>query len=546
MCILRGTLFMRKTRDKSRSVAGLTMMEMVISMAILAVVFAAILPQFANIRNSWDLQEAKAEMIQNGRVLNEHIKRNLSRAVVITAVSDPSDNRGEITFEAPDGLLYRYKLSNGYVAFGQVGNLADLAGPVSTLRFSCYRLDDIATTTTDVDWIRLVQTDVTFLNSASLGQNQSYTTKVYLAANGGSQNNDFVIQSSKYEFDLGTGIDPAVARIDARHHICAYTGEGGDGWSVVLRVDPSAETIAAGTPFEFDTSNGRRPDLAKIDDGHYLCAYSGYKTDGWAVVLTVDLVGYNITAETPFEFDPVDCFQPELARIDAQNFLCVYRDNNSNGLAVILTVDPATWFVTVGTLLNFSTSCGEPALAQVDATNFLCTYHGGSAGRAAVLTVDTGLGTVTCGPILTHSLNGSKASDVVRMDGNNFLCAYTIGANTGFSRVLSVAPVTRQITAKGTAFEFGPGQGKAPAIIRMNSSEALCAWDGVGDEGTIAILEVETLTGQISKRVPYVFDRRGMNSVLGIVTSDIYLGVYQGLDSDGWAVLFNINGGIRP
>ena len=63
---------------------GLTLLEMIIALAIIAVVFAAILPQFSNIRNSWDSKRVNAEIIQNGRVLTEYLNRYLAKAVQIT------------------------------------------------------------------------------------------------------------------------------------------------------------------------------------------------------------------------------------------------------------------------------------------------------------------------------------------------------------------------------------------------------------------------------------------------------------------------------
>ncbi len=48
---------------------GLTLLEMVIAIAIMAVVFSALLPQFRNISNSWASKQGNAEVLQNGRVL---------------------------------------------------------------------------------------------------------------------------------------------------------------------------------------------------------------------------------------------------------------------------------------------------------------------------------------------------------------------------------------------------------------------------------------------------------------------------------------------
>ena len=170
--------------DKSRTARALTMLEMVIAMAIMAVVFSAILPQFRNINNSWTLKKASAEMLQNGRVFTDHIRFSLARAVKITAVSAPADSTGFIEFTAGDGNTYRYDISaSGYVQYGQVGDPADLAGPVSRLQFSCYSLDDLDTPITDVKLVRFVKVTTTMVNTGSMGHDKTFTAQAHLQTN---------------------------------------------------------------------------------------------------------------------------------------------------------------------------------------------------------------------------------------------------------------------------------------------------------------------------------------------------------------------------
>ena len=58
-----------------------------------------------------------------------------------------------------------------------------------------------------------------------------------------------------------------------------------DGWSVVLNVDAGSWAVSKETPFEFDIEDGATPALAKIDDCHFLCAYTGSLDNGYAGVL---------------------------------------------------------------------------------------------------------------------------------------------------------------------------------------------------------------------------------------------------------------------
>jgi len=129
--------------------------ELTVATAIMATIFAATMPVFVGIRNSTDTCWANLEMLQNARVLNEHLGRYLAQATRIVAVSASTDSAGYIECEEEDGVVYRCAVgARGYIEFGPVGGrhepgefghdkgrLEILAGPVEYLRFACY--DDL-------------------------------------------------------------------------------------------------------------------------------------------------------------------------------------------------------------------------------------------------------------------------------------------------------------------------------------------------------------------------------------------------------------------
>src|SRR4030043_391308 len=98
---------MSRANVKSCSRSAVTLMELVIAMAMIGIIFAAILPQFTLIRNSWDVKQGTAEALQNGRVLMDHINRNLSKAVRITDISASASTDGYVEFEDNDGNTMR-------------------------------------------------------------------------------------------------------------------------------------------------------------------------------------------------------------------------------------------------------------------------------------------------------------------------------------------------------------------------------------------------------------------------------------------------------
>jgi len=173
---------MQYDSDNSRCTKGVTLVELVVAVSMMTIILTAVLPLFASIRSSWDTKRANTEILQNTRVLIDHLQRNLGPAVQIAGVSPFSQNKGYIEFTAHDGIDYRYSVvSDGYVRFGpSSGKLADLAGPVSQFRFACFDGNDFATPTDDPASIRFVTTEMAFPNSASLGREKLFTTSVYL------------------------------------------------------------------------------------------------------------------------------------------------------------------------------------------------------------------------------------------------------------------------------------------------------------------------------------------------------------------------------
>jgi len=197
----------------------MTLVEMTVAMAIMAIIFAALLPQLRLIQNSWDSKVGASETLQNGRVLIDHLNRNLSKASRITAVSDSSEMNGYIEFIDNDANNLRFDINgtSNYVEFGPVGSLYDLAGPVSQLQFTCYDAFDLTTPITDVNSIRNVKVVPTLTNPASLGQDMTFTAQAYIRTNalpapwGGISK----LAEPWLEFDPIDGQEPALCRIDA-------------------------------------------------------------------------------------------------------------------------------------------------------------------------------------------------------------------------------------------------------------------------------------------------------------------------------------------
>jgi type II secretory pathway pseudopilin PulG len=535
----------------------MTLLETIIAMAIMVIIFAAILPQFNNISKSWAAKQANAEVLQNARVLTDHLRRNLSTAVRITSVSDSTETDGYIEFEDNDGVTFRYELPptpSSYVKFGPVGSLSDLAGPVSQLQFICYDDNDLDTpinpglpVITDVDLIRAVRIQTTVTDSSMQGRDQSLNNFIYLQANNCIAEQSIVVEGSKFEFDYGAGDKPKLAMIDETHFLCAYAGVGLDGWVSVFTIDLDAETVTLEDSFEFDTQQGNSPALAKIDNEHFICAYNGQGSDGWAVVFTVDNSTWMISKETPFKFDNQNGQAPELIKIDNSHYLCTYRGFQGKPKAVILIVDLATWQISQGTPLQLDTlNIENTSLAQIDTSHYLCVYSVlGDCGKAVVLTTDTVTDTITAGSAFEFISASCRFSSLAQIDADDFLCVYCDQDYDGNARILRVDTGTWQITAPAPVV-YNPSRSFWPSLAEIDQTQVLCAWDGFQNEGVAAILNVDAATGSVIPGPDYSFDTIGQTPDLHRIDDTHYLGVYKGQGGDGWGVIIDIRPLPKP
>jgi len=189
---------MKCIRDKAAAPRGTTLVELTVATAIMATVFAAIMPLFAGIRNSADARWASLEIVQNARVLNEHLCRSLAEARRIVAVGASTAAAGYLEFEAEDGAVYRCAVgSRGYIEFGPVGKLHELAGPVEYLRFACYSDTDFDRPLQAPDDVRFVSWEARFKSRGRLTHDKTVTGACCLRVNALRENSGASVGNSQ-------------------------------------------------------------------------------------------------------------------------------------------------------------------------------------------------------------------------------------------------------------------------------------------------------------------------------------------------------------
>lgn len=557
---------MRGQNNKTRFRAAITILEMVIAMAIITIIITVILPQLRVIQNSWDSQAGAVETLQNGRVLIDHLNRNLSKAVRITAVSDPSASNGYIEFQDNDVNNLRYDIgANNYVKFGPVGSLSDLGGPVSKLQFTCYGAVDLSTPITDVNAIRSVKVETKLINPARLDQDMTFYTQAYIRTNAlpAAGGNISKMSEPWLEFDPIMGMQPALVHISGTKYLCAYRGDRDDGWACILTVNPADWSVNAAGFLEYDTKCGITPALAKIDDANFLCAYQGDGGDAWACILYEWPAGSGTLVKGPgLEFDPSSGYIPALCHINTQgdtsHYLCTYADAeipaSVHALVLNVTIIPDVLMeLTSGPSITFASALAtQTALAKIDEIHYLCAYagkNGSNHGAAVVLTINTGDWTITTETHYDFDGEVAEVPALAKIDQTHYLCAYQYPypSYEGHAVVLTVNPADWSIGKEPISGIVVDSVAKDCELCQIDDTNFLCAYRDTNYNGVAVVLTVNTSDWTVRKSTSLTFNPTPHpGPALCQIDACHYLCAYCSTDIDGYAGVLEISGGIMP
>ncbi len=264
------------------------------------------------------------------------------------------------------------------------------------------------------------------------------------------------------------------------------------GTAAILEINKPMKKVTAVSSVVFDSNFGMFPSLSKIDDRHYLCAYSGLSRKGQAVVLTVDTATWAINKESVFVFDTVRGDTPALSRIDDENHLCVYEGNFKKGVAVVLTVDTGTWNISKQIPATFEvTRCTSPAVSRIDSQHYILAYAGPSyRGQGVVLNVASFPWSISILSRFEFDSDVGLFPDLEKIEDDRYLCVYEGANSDAWTNVFTVDPGTWKVTP-GIAVEYDPVGGESPAAVQIDESHFLCVYQGSNNDGWAAILNTD-------------------------------------------------------
>lgn len=235
----------------------------------------------------------------------------------------------------------------------------------------------------------------------------------------------------------------SVTMIDATHAMAFWAGDGSDGFVQVLTVNTGTWAVTAeGSPVEHDATNGTYNSCYKYSATHVLNVWAGSGSDGYAQIFTVD-GSYNVSeVGTPLEYDTTNGTYASLAQVTANTFLCSYLGTTTAKKAVVLTVNVDTYAVTAGSALTWyaNTSTYNALVALNESGKYLAIFDDVDGdGRAQVLSV-SGTTVTLDGDNFEFETTDLDYPSVNVYDDSHVIVFWAGASVDGYTQVLEVLP----------------------------------------------------------------------------------------------------------
>ena len=161
---------------------GFTLPEMLFVVLLIAILMVAVYPYLRATHTGYKTADRRQEVIQNARVGMDKMVKMLREATGFTSVTDATDPDGSIIFLDKDGNSIEFKKYNDGTS-DMLGYVSDavtyaLAGPISSLKFTCYE-EDGSTTTTMADKIKSVKIELVASDSEGEVGSQTVISRAF-------------------------------------------------------------------------------------------------------------------------------------------------------------------------------------------------------------------------------------------------------------------------------------------------------------------------------------------------------------------------------
>ena len=142
------------------------------------------------------------------------------------------------------------------------------------------------------------------------------------------------------EFDNAKGKTPNIIHISGNVYAIAYAGDGDDGWLITGTITAAGQiTDTLIDSLEFDPVKGNTPNIIPISGNVYAIAYAGDLDDGFLITVTIATDGQiTDTVIDTLEFDTSQGKTPNIIPISGDVYAIAYAGNADAGSLKTVTI----------------------------------------------------------------------------------------------------------------------------------------------------------------------------------------------------------------
>lgn len=152
-----------KTNQTRRRTTGLSLLELVITMAMTAALTTASITLLRTSQTAWNRHHNDQQRRQNAAAVLRHMVRRVRQATAVTAITAATDASGSLSTMRVDGttLVWDHDNVGNQVMYGETTATSLLARDVTAMTFVGYKVDGV-TQTVDTALIHSVRCTVAY------------------------------------------------------------------------------------------------------------------------------------------------------------------------------------------------------------------------------------------------------------------------------------------------------------------------------------------------------------------------------------------------
>ena len=364
-----------------------------------------------------------------------------------------------------------------------------------------------------------------------------------------------------YEFELTYCVEPDIIHIANDYYAIVYEGPDFDGFIKTVKIDVLGQiTDNVFDTLEYDTSEGKNPNIIHVDGDVYAIAYVGWGGNGYVKTVNIWNNGLidNSVIDTTIFMDTesgTQLAEPKIIQVDNNIYAIVYRNPDDDGEVRTITILNNGWFFSPaksdGSYWDKFTfdqydSWRPTSLVNINTNVYACCYRGRD-GKGAVLTLRIFNTGIIADDIIDKYYFESTACyepEMAYIANDYYAIAYRGVDDDGFLKIVEI--YSDGIINKSVidSYEFETYDCYKPTIHYYTGDIFIIAYTR-DNEGILITVKMPS-NGDISSASPIIHKSRYTLFIfiepdIIHVNGEIYAVACRGLESDGYIRTFQIS-----